>query len=403
MNVAAPMLEAASRGAGAILSQRVTICFPFAGDSIGGSHFSVRGLLENLDPARYRILLVPEIPGGKIAAHFSHFERLDDPGRPRGSFTPGEEFSVTKFLSTLGGLFARVRFLREHGVDIVHTNDGRTHASWSLAARLAGARLVWHHRADPDAMGLRLLAPMLASKVLTVSSFSLPKGRLWSAARKAQVIFSPFDTSISADRKVARRRILEICGLPEDALLLGIFGSIVPRKRPQLFVDLVAELRARSQRPVYGLIFGEAKVAEMDRKLRAHIEQTHMQEWVRLMGFRTPGHEWIAGCDQLIVPALGEPLGRTLVEAMLVRTPVVATRSGGNAEALAGDTGVLVEPESAARLADGVEALLADPAGTERMVERAQKSARARFSMERHAAAVMQVYEELLGERTPRA
>lgn len=402
MNVAGPILETASSGTPAVQSQRVTICFPFAGDSIGGSHFSVRGLLENLDPARYRVLFVPEIPDGRIADHFSLFERLDDPGRPGGgSFTPGEKFSVTKFLIALGGLFTRVRFLREHGVDIVHTNDGRTHALWSLPARLAGARLVWHHRADPDAMGLRLLAPLLANKVLTVSSFSLPKGRFWSAARKAQVIFSPFDTSIYAERTVARRRILEFCGLPEDALLLGIFGSIVPRKRPQLFVDLVAELHERSQRPVYGLIFGEAKVAEMDRMLRAHIERTHMQGWVRLMGFRTPGHEWIAGCDQLIVPAVGEPLGRTLVEAMLVRTPVVATRSGGNAEALAGDTGFLVEPESAARLADGVEALLADPAGTERMLERAQHSARERFSMERHAALVMQVYEELLGQRTP--
>ncbi|MEM7666576.1 MAG: glycosyltransferase family 4 protein [Pseudomonadota bacterium] len=396
MNVAELNAETIATASEMARSRRVTICYPFAGDSVGGSHFSVLGLLENLDPAQYRVLLVPEIQNGRIAAHFSGFEQLDDPGRADGFFTPGEQFSMAKYLRTFAGVSQRVRFLREQGADIVHTNDGRTHASWALAARLAGAQLVWHHRADPDALGLRLLAPLLASKVLTVSSFSLPKGRIWSAARKAKVVFSPFDTSISADRAQMRQRILELAGLPDDALLLGIFGSFVPRKRPLLFVDLIAELRSRLQHPVYGLMFGEAKVPEMDRMLRAHIDQKGMGDRVKLMGFRTPGHEWIAGCDQLIVPAVGEPLGRTLVEAMLVRTPVVATRSGGNGEALADGCGVLVDPESATSLADGVETVLADPGGTAAMLERAELSARERFGKERHAASVMQVYDELL-------
>ena len=179
--------------------------------------------------------------------------------------------------------------------------------------------------------------------------------------------------------------------------MLGFFGSFVPRKRPLLFVDLIAELHTRLDRPIYGLMFGEAKVAEMGEALREHIAQKGMEESVRLMGFRTPGHDWIAGCDQLIVPAVDEPLGRTLVEAMLVGTPVVATRSGGNGEALAEDTGVLVEPENAAFLADGVERVLGDPLATREMVERARITARERFSKERHATSVMRVYDQLRG------
>lgn len=377
-------------------AERVTICFPFAGDSIGGSHFSLLGLLQNLDPARFRVLIVLEDPNGKIAELFSAFEQIEDPARPEKAFTPGEKFNVSKFMRTLTGLPARRRLLGEHGVDIVHTNDGRTHASWALAARLAGIPLVWHHRADPDALGLRLLAPLLASKVLTVSSFSLPKGRVWSAAHKAQVIFSPFDISISADRAMAQARILEKAGLAQDALLLGYFGSFIARKRPFLFVDVIAELRKRHSLPVYGLMFGEAIVPEMEVQLRDHIKAAGMEDAVRLMGFQSPGHEWIAGCDQLIVPAVGEPLGRTLIEAMLVRTPVIATRSGGNAEALADGCGILVDPESATCLADAVDTARADPEGTEQMLDHAQISARERFGTQRHAASVMQVYEELL-------
>lgn len=376
---------------------RATICYPFAGDNVGGSHFSIRGLLENLDPSQYRIIVVPEVPDGVIAAHFAGFEQMEDPARPRRSFKPGEKFGLKKYLSTFAGLAKRARFLRELGADIVHTNDGRTHAAWSLASRLAGVPLVWHHRADPKALGLRLVAPLLASKVPSVSAFSLPKGRIWSAAKKAEVVFSPFDTSIKVDRKKARERVLDLAGIPDDAFVVGYFGSFITRKRPLLFVDVIAELCSRMDRPVYGLMFGEAQNPEMDRLLRERIDQAGMKDRVKLMGFHTPGHELIAGCDQLMIPAVHEPLGRTLVEAMLVRTPVVATRSGGNGEALVDNCGVLVEPESPVALADGIMSLLENPADTEQMVSRAEKSARDRFSKERHTTSVMRIYDELLG------
>src|SRR3546814_10360347 len=54
-------------------------CFPFSGDSIGGSHISVRGLIEHLDPALYRPMVVTEVPGGMIASFFAGHERMDDP------------------------------------------------------------------------------------------------------------------------------------------------------------------------------------------------------------------------------------------------------------------------------------------------------------------------------------
>lgn len=396
MSVAELPLDVAAADANKIVKQKMTICYPFAGDTVGGSHFSLRGLLENLDPARYHILLIPEVPDGNIAEFFSAFEQAADPARPKRAFTPGEKFSVSKFFRTLAGLRARIRILRELDVDIVHTNDGRTHANWALAAHLAGVPLIWHHRADPEALGLRFVAPLVASRVLTVSNFSLPKGRIWSAGPKSQVVYSPFDTTIEADREKARQRILKLANIPEDALVLGYFGSFISRKRPFLFVDVVARLRKRLDRPVFGLMFGEAIEPEMYMQLKEHIRRNANDEEVRLMGFQSPGYEWISGCDQLIVPAVGEPLGRTLVEAMLVGTPVVATRSGGNAEALADGTGVLVDAESVDSLADGVVSVLANPNRTRQMIERAQNSARERFSKETHATAVMRVYEELI-------
>ena len=60
------------------------------------------------------------------------------------------------------------RFLRNRKVAIVHSNDSAMHATWGLPARLAGAKLLWHHRSDPDARGLRYFAPWIANQVFAM-------------------------------------------------------------------------------------------------------------------------------------------------------------------------------------------------------------------------------------------
>lgn len=386
------------------------ICFPFAGDELGGSHVSARGLMEALDPERYRLLVVPEVPGGTIADFFAAFAQEADPARPRRSFVPGAPFGIGKVLRALLGVPRRVNFLRRNAIDIVHSNDGRSHASWALAARLAGARLIWHHRGDPGARGLRYVAPLLANRIFTVSRFSLPGSGASRAGGSgtgrgkpaAEVVYSPFDTAVTADWAAMRRRIVEEIGCPPDAVLCGWFGNFIQRKRPLEFVAAVERLAALIDRPVVGLMFGDPRNTEVGEALPQRIAQVSGRAAVHMMGFRTPGHEWLAGCDLLMVPAAREPLGRTLVEAMLVGTPVVATDSGGNPEALEGGCGVLCpldDPEAMARAAAG---LLADPERMDAIRARARVEARRRFSRENHVRQVTAAYGELTGRRLPR-
>lgn len=375
-------------------ASRMRLCFPFSGDTVGGSHISVKGLLSGLDPQRYHPIVVTEVPGGRISQFFADQEQFDDPGSC-GLFVPGEIFTPRKFARTLRGVWPRVRFLRRQQIDIVHVNDGQTNANWALAARLAGAKLVWHHRGDPDARGLRFLAPLLADQVLAVSSFALPAPGRWSARKKASVVYSPFNADLNIDRASARARLSNELRLTTDTLILGFFGAFLPRKRPLLFIDMIAELARTLNQPVMGVMFGEAVVASADAALRSRISKQRVEDQVRLMGFRTPGPFWIAACDQLVVPAVREPFGRTLIEAMLVGTPIVAARSGGNIEALEGGLGILVEPDDPVALAGECARLSRDPDGSATMVCRTQAEARRRFSEAAHSKRVSEVYERL--------
>lgn len=373
-------------------SKRLTVCYPMAGDVFGGSHMSLRGLLEGLDPAEVRVLVALERPHGRLAEHYDGFEQQADPAPPVRPFEAGEQFRFLDMLRALRGVRKRAHFLKENGVDIVHTNDGRSHATWAFAAKLAGAKLVWHHRGNPTARGLRFVAPWIADRILTVSAFALPRAKLGAASR-AMIVRSPFDVTITVDRSAARARIIEELGLPDDAILCAYVGNFIERKRPLAFVDAVVALQRMTGRTVRGLLFGEALDSKSQDALSEKVDQS--EGCAVLMGFRAPGYEWLGGCDLLLVPAVEEPLGRTLVEAMLVGTPVVATTSGGNSEALADGCGVLVEDFKAETMACAALKLLEDEPRRKKMTSHASQSARERFSRERHVNLMMEVYRDL--------
>ena len=77
---------------------------------------------------------------------------------------------------------------------------------------------------------------------------------------------------------------------------------------------------------------------EVTRKIAEH----GLASQCVLMGPRFPIEPWIMGCDMLVAPAVNETFGRTLVEAMLCGTPVVAADDGGHKEIIRhGETGTV--------------------------------------------------------------
>jgi len=382
------------------------ICFPFTGDVVGGSHMSVLGLIRHLDPVRFTPVIVPQFPRGAIAGLFRDNGVATETPLRWTELPYDEKVGPWTAVQVLKDVVPQVRFLRSRGFGIVHSNDGRTHATWALGARMSGAKLLWHQRGDPNAAGLRLVAPLLASQVVAVSAFASPRPGWWSAAGRTRVVHSPFTTDPGEDRDEARAALIGEIGCDPETAFIGFFGALIPRKRPHLFIGAIAALAARQlSRPVMGLMFGEAyDDGRSEADLLAYAHEAGVADIVRLMGFRTPGPRWLAACDMLMVPAVGEPFGRTLIEAMLVGTPVVATASGGNVEALRnGACGMLVPPENAQVLADAAAVLIDWPASAASIAAEALADARRRFGDKRHAVQIMAVYDEMLAARKRQA
>lgn len=381
--------------------KRSVICFPFGGGLVGGSHLSALKLIETLDRTQFKPLILLHRDEGPLA-ELLRAEGLEAEIAPMPWFLgPGSRLSAATVWNGVRHIRRAAAFLRDRGVRIVHTNEGPMHATWSLPARLAGAKHVWHHRGNPRAAGLRYLAPLLANRVVSVSRFAAPAPGLLSARRKCSVVSSPFDTTlVTTDRAAARATVLAAIGAAPDTRILLFLGHFADRKRPLIFVDMIAALRDfRPDLPIAGLMFGEDFEPGQKALVERRISERRLAGIVRLMGFRRPIESWLAGSDLLIVPAVEEPFGRTLIEAMLLGTPVIAAASGGNIEAIRNRaTGILVEPDQPVAFARQAGELLLDPARAREIAARAQTEAEAKFGIERHASAIAAIYREVLAQ-----
>lgn len=385
----------------------IRVCFPFVGDDLGGSHISALKLIENLDTTSFEPLIVLHQDNGKLASHLREND-LDFKLAP-DVFLPSPTSAQNGFGKIGSGLDYLVRslpklrrYLKQEKVDILHTNDGRIHTLWSLAALGAPTRHVWHHRGDPTAKGTNLLAPLTADHIVTVSRFAKPSKPVRSIDNRWSIVHSPFDQlELNSESKVYRQRLVEELGCQKDARFLGFFGLFLDRKRPAAMADILHNYQKRfPNENVHTVIFGrpaEGAASVEESVILQRAKDLGVADRVHIMGFRVPVEPWIGAVDINLVPAVNEPFGRTLIEAMMLGSPVVATHHGGNPEAIEdGVNGFLVEAENPEAFVEPIHRLLNNEVEYRRISETARSMALENYGITKHVQQISQIYRDLL-------
>lgn len=136
--------------------------------------------------------------------------------------------------------------------------------------------------------------------------------------------------------------------------------------------------------------------------LRAEVERARLQNSIWMPGHRADAADFLALADLKILPSLHESFGLSLVEAMMLGTPVLATDCGGPGEVIAPAfpaaeaTGWLVPKADADALAVAVCQAFGDSARREQIGRRGRKRALEQFLAPRMAARTAALYAEAL-------
>jgi glycosyltransferase involved in cell wall biosynthesis len=101
--------------------------------------------------------------------------------------------------------------------------------------------------------------------------------------------------------------------------------------------------------------------------------------------------------ELVLLPSRSEGLSQSLLEAMGLGKPVVASAATGNLDVITdGVDGRLVDPFAPPAWAQSIEALLARPAEATRLGAAARHTARVTYSLDRTVASTIELYQSLL-------
>jgi glycosyltransferase involved in cell wall biosynthesis len=183
-------------------------------------------------------------------------------------------------------------------------------------------------------------------------------------------------------------------GLSPGAPVVGAVASLVPRKGHRYLLQALHLLKPRWPDLVC-LLLGAGPLEAALRRLAA---RWGLAEGVRFLGFRANVWDFVQIMDVLVLPSLAiEGFGLCIVEAALLGVPAVASALPGVDEVVVDNqTGLLVPPGDATGLAQALARLLSDPTLRRRLGDQARRWAQERFAIERMAAEVEQLYENLL-------
>ena len=130
--------------------------------------------------------------------------------------------------------------------------------------------------------------------------------------------------------------------------------------------------------------------------LSATAQTAGLRENIRFADYREDVYDLIRQSKVLVHTALNEPMGRVIVEAMLLKTPVVAIRSGGIPELIDDRVdGMLVAPGDRAGLVEAIKLALR-PEVRSSLIENAYRKAKQKFAIEQQSRKVLTVYDHLL-------
>lgn len=140
-------------------------------------------------------------------------------------------------------------------------------------------------------------------------------------------------------------------GLSEDDFVVICTGELNENKNQKTLISAAAILKDKI--PNLKVLLAGNGPKEQD--LRNQIAAQHLENVVKLLGYRTDLERVVPAVDVVASCSKREGLPLNIVEAMLCKKPVVASVNRGNAELVDdGVTGYLLQPENVEGFADRV-------------------------------------------------
>jgi glycosyltransferase involved in cell wall biosynthesis len=302
---------------------------------------------------------------------------------------------LPRYVSTLR------RVIRDRRATVIHSNGLKAHICGALAKQ-SGTRLVWqlhdYVRTRPfTAALLRRLVARADAVVTNSDSVLKDAAAAFGSSSRLRRAYNAVDLSMFRPDGPSAN-LATLSGLPPDSgcVRIGLVAVYARWKGHDVFIDAIAQLPERDRIRAY--IIGAAVYETTGSQwslpeLQARVAARGLSNVIGFTGHIDNVAAAMRSLDVVVhASTQPEPFGMVIAEGMASGRTVVAVRDGGAAELFEDGINGVAYSGDAQELANRLRELIADPSRRARLGVVARAAACERFSPERMARELRQVY-----------
>lgn len=206
--------------------------------------------------------------------------------------------------------------------------------------------------------------------------------------RKISVVHSGVDFKRYADVRVMTKGEM---GIDPGSLVVGQVAALAPHKDQNNLLEAAALLKSEIPN-IQFIVVGEG---DLQPVLEAKARSLGLENTVHFLGFQDRPLDYLAAFNVFCLSSNEEGLGTSLLDAMALKIPIVATRGGGVPELVEdGVTGYLAPVSNPRALADAIKACIFAKDKNRQMLLQATRKAK-EFDISNTVEQMEAIYSEL--------
>ncbi|WP_457567631.1 glycosyltransferase family 4 protein [Desulfurobacterium sp.] len=275
--------------------------------------------------------------------------------------------------------------------DVIHAHNAKGHNISVASKPFHRKKVIYTRRVDYPIKNNILTKLKYSNTDKVVSITKTVQNILKKSGVESIIIYSSVEKDIN--RKINADKVTQIRRMLGSNVIIGNVGALTEQKNQFLFIDAAYLILKKISNAVFPII-GTGKLLN---KLRSYAESKNISDKVKFLGFKEDILNYIKALDVFVLTSNNEGLGSSILQAMMLNVPVVATDAGGVREiVINGKTGLLVPKNNPDALFRAVIKILQDEKLRKSLIINAHKFVNENFTVDKMVDAYFELYGEVL-------
>ncbi len=311
--------------------------------------------------------------------------------------------------------FKVYRLVSKENISIIHSQFGKSHLIAPILGALLKKKVILHnHSGICDEHLLPYLKLKVFVKVyrtlllwlfrwvdLAIGITEENKNEFIHFQPKLSSLFVTLHNGIAIEtfqdtikhKDTIKQQMRDELNIPEDAFVIGIVARLSYEKGHRYLLEAIKELKYNYP-DVMLLVIGNG---QEEKKLKLFSKQFHLDGSVRFLGERSDVPRLLTLLDLFVLSSVKEPFGLVLLEAMVMKVPIICSDSGGPKEIIENEVnGLKVSPRNVKDLSAKITQYIENVDQYHHLVEKGYETVCQNFDLKKIVLKLERIYEQVL-------